>query len=1474
MATGISCPNKASQEWKDLVEEVGEDKAYEQFIQNDFEIPPVWRQTNEEGLNQAINQFLSNIGVTVKQVREITNRDGEVIGANAMADLLYKTIQVVEGKTKVDTLPEEAAHFLVATLRGSVLYNSMYNDVHKYDIYKDVLREYSGQYGNDTVKLREEAMAKIIGSIIVDNFTDPKLQNRANGWWNAVIEYLKGVFRLGGKEELYNQIEDHAPFSEAADLILNNKIESWNYTPSRENDEFFQLNNQEQNTIVQAIENNLGRGSLSLKGERYNLTRPDGTEKPIANRVSDRIKQATEKRGFMERTPQEKISDAVRGKFGTLGHADVENILKRIIAIQDGKIVPAKTENLGAAMYKTLESYFDKFVKSFPEGTRFLPEMMVYDEKADEAGTLDLPVVLPTGELDIYDWKFQEFKGKKDSKQISQWKKENWNKQLGRYEEILKKVYGVKTVRRKRVIPIEATYENNVLTKIKLGPNEIQNFTKNTEHLKPVPMYSEMTGDERLDRLLEDLLRQKEDLQKAKPSNMTDDAKRTAFYEQRKIKLQEIEKAIQDIQLTNDIQSYVKRGTRQIKDINDTGIRNLTEEQLHNAYKNVQFYGQRLVIVLGDLAKDKTKEYNSDLNNLVAESQILQGELTNEFIRRSKETHGDDIDTPQSGTGFWTRTMRTLSQQNHPVLKAFYRLVQGSKLKTREQLTVLRNDIRDKVEALETYQRGKGITGNSIFDFMLDKTGKVVKLAAKYSPEFYRQRDEQQQKLQNGTKAEQGVALQWLRDNTIFDEERYEKAYEEHRKQSEKFFKNYDKPAEAVKRALKDFESKYGDNSTGHRNKNNYYIRPKEDFYSEGYKEIQANKPLKEFYDLFVENTQLYRKIIGQPYDARFVWNVRKDMVDSIAENGLKSFDAMGHLNDTFNFTPGLRDGNVDPQTGEATNSLPTYYLEGVESARQSTDLGRVLYMAGAMAYNYKHMAEIEDSSKSLEIILRNSEEVLTNNNGEDIVNKVTNRLQKVIGSSDTIEQYKDYMNYYIYDIKNKTKDYKINVLGREVSGLATYNFINKMFVGKALAMNPLSIVANSVGGDWNVRIIGAGKRFFDTKDYNSSLLQLGTRDKKAYSIVGFLDLLDGENTFTKSNNLSVNNLTKYATYENLFIGQKAGDYAIRNSVGLSMFKGHTVENGKVVRIKDRKKGATSLYDMLSIEDGQLKGTDVISTEELNKFRNKILKVTEDILGNNSRDDIRIANLTLMGRALMSFRSWIPRTIDSRYGELRESEDINEYELGRYRSFWNQIVTKQWAPLLLDLIKNYGTFGYSDFGNATRERAKELYREALIKNPNLKLTEEEYIEIHIANLKANTTEAIIVTAMLGMLMAVKPNPDDDKDDISAVRKYIVRQMDRNMSELLFYYNPNEFNKMLKSPIPITRAFSDMLNLMMDLPKEGIGRAIGDAEMVKEARPMRHALRIFPLLNGLENTYSMFDEDYDKGNDDNYGGKKR
>ena len=119
-------------------------------------------------LEETMKIFLTINGIDYRAVDKIMY-EGEKIEARAKADILLKTVEIIEGKALIDTLPEEAAHMFIEMIGGennpAVKY--MINDVKKTDVYKQVFQEYEIIYkGNETL-IAKEAIGKIIATEIV-----------------------------------------------------------------------------------------------------------------------------------------------------------------------------------------------------------------------------------------------------------------------------------------------------------------------------------------------------------------------------------------------------------------------------------------------------------------------------------------------------------------------------------------------------------------------------------------------------------------------------------------------------------------------------------------------------------------------------------------------------------------------------------------------------------------------------------------------------------------------------------------------------------------------------------------------------------------------------------------------------------------------------------------------------------------------------------------------------------------------------------------------------------------------------------------------------------------------------------------------------------------------------------------------------------------------------------------------------------
>lgn len=202
--------NKSSNEVPDYVKDLKKMFQLDENIDN----------TPNEELDHSMNNFLSAIGVTTKIVDSIKDRTGMKIPAIAMADLSRWTLDVMEGKSNITTLPEEAAHFYVAMLdENSGLYKSMYNNIVNYPIYAKTIELYKEKYNNDEKMLREEAIGKLIADRIVNGVADESLSIRqkeqVNNWWTKLWSTIKDLFRKTNED----------PYTKSAYDILTTNVE-------------------------------------------------------------------------------------------------------------------------------------------------------------------------------------------------------------------------------------------------------------------------------------------------------------------------------------------------------------------------------------------------------------------------------------------------------------------------------------------------------------------------------------------------------------------------------------------------------------------------------------------------------------------------------------------------------------------------------------------------------------------------------------------------------------------------------------------------------------------------------------------------------------------------------------------------------------------------------------------------------------------------------------------------------------------------------------------------------------------------------------------------------------------------------------------------------------------------------------------------------------------------------------------------
>ena len=281
-------------------------------------------------LDKKLKTLMTAAGINYQAVKEITDKNGNKIDAIAVSDFALKTIKVIEGKARLDTLPEEVAHFYVAALpKDSIIYRVMYDKVTSYPEYKRVVMEYGELYNNDEKLLREEAMGKLIANGIVNNFADSKHKS----WFDKVWEWIKSKLGIFQSERLENDL-----FFESGKNILEGGLKKTDLV----GESMYQLDTPNKTIASQIVSksNKFEKRLVSnqdIKGIAKKYLDQSGkteryvdkeTGKLISKRVTDaQTKMFVDKMGLQKSEEINSTPDnVIKRDTGTLVHATVDAI--------------------------------------------------------------------------------------------------------------------------------------------------------------------------------------------------------------------------------------------------------------------------------------------------------------------------------------------------------------------------------------------------------------------------------------------------------------------------------------------------------------------------------------------------------------------------------------------------------------------------------------------------------------------------------------------------------------------------------------------------------------------------------------------------------------------------------------------------------------------------------------------------------------------------------------------------------------------------------------------------------------------------------------------------------------------------------------------------------------------------------------------------------------------------------------------
>lgn len=1428
---------------------------------------PYYQITNEDlkisnvdsfKIQNKMRNLLIDLGIEYDPFTEIRDKDGKLLDVIAIANITEKIIKVVENKMDVTTLPEEAAHFFVKMLgKNNVLYKQMMNKITSYKLYDDVVKEYFKTYNGDLELLKEEAIGKLISRYIINNevgeeviSVDKKEVEVVNKWWNNVWTKIKNIFN----KLTQSQKDDIDPFFKIArDMATGNISVLENINLTDEEGEFYQLTNNQPNKIQQEILDSILNVQVDLV--KVKKTDSTGVEKnsytyklnEIKESVTQKITRLGKKFDKVRTSEQEK-EDSSKALFGNKIHDTIDNIAKRILMNDSAVQVENFTGNDN--VYKVLEKYVKEIKTEYDQlypGTIFLTEVMITDKK-NLAGTFDFLAIRPDGTVDILDWKTRSYTERdKQNQGMPYFQREKYLKQIGEYKRLLVENYGVQKFGRMRLIPIDIELTGSKIDKlqnvqpglrsIKIAGKE-QIGKEGIEYLTPIPSVEETTGNEELDNIVKTLTKIQNDLDNIRESDLN----KRDILEKRK---QALVAAAREILIKGTFKAYVSSIKTEIANIekllkDDTEVDIAQLDEYYRLLEHISQINTGAALSSTSLDEKISQEDEKAVNEVsMKASKIKKGleqKIKKELSKIAAERNVEDLYQPSKEIGAVARLFSAISTIDNPVFKTFWKLLQKQQSDMKRSL----DEKLSKIYELTDKVREEQGSSNTFAKIINDKKDGLIR---KRSKEFF-------DKLKE---ARANKDIKWLKENLeIKDPEALKKYLEEVRKSIKARVYNDDAQKNNIERErrLRAFNEKMDlfNHESAWTRADNYYLKFKdvETWNSSEWNLLNngSNTALLDFYNYWTESMDEYKKFLPVDIYNNFLPNIEKNLIDQMMSSG--GIKGMGYsVSDMFEYKSREGYGVIDPFTGDYEKRVPIYYHGELDPNLRSLDLGAVLGAYSKMALNYKYMSDIEGVSRSLRTQLAASKQYKTQPNGDVVMSNGNPLLVDI--NAETITAFDDLMNYYVYGIKLKGGEHTFKWGDKEYSMERLAKGGMSWLSAKSLGLNWISAISNMTGQMTNVYYQATRGKYFTRKQFGSAITDISTANGIAWSAIESFDLLGESDAYTRIKKLSVSKIVGKLDSNFLYAFLRAGDKAAQYTLLVSILKGNKIEDGKLVKSSTED----SIYSKLKITDDKLNLDEVLTQDQFDLIRAKVQRLSEATTGMSSRNNINTMNLTLMGSILMQFRRWIPFSASERFGGTYYDEDLEAYHKGKYMTFFQSIISKQFLPLAKEL--------FTGFGTDTRAKAKEMWLSELKRNPNLKITEEEYYQLHVENLKAMMAELQIIVGFAIALFSISRAFDDDKDKPTVMLKIFNRTYD----ELGFFLIPSNMTSILKSPIPIVSFVNDIFKLFENMMGEAFYTAIQDEKGMRRMRPTKYFMKLFPITNEIDKTFDLLNVLKDK-----------
>lgn len=1452
----------------------------------------------------------------------------------------------------------------------------------------------------DIPRLKEEAMGKVLAETLIfkneGGVERPENLKKSLTWWERIVQWFKSLFQkpgfspfgeaaeqilagenIGTKEDIEGspQVQDLIARVRAKPIRKSSLIASG---PSNQLIPLLydQLNGSTYDSTVELVLNGdrelaedildygrlfLQKGSPDPQTELYNslieqgkrISRPVGDEgkykigdKDISKRVTDASKRWFERIfGDKEITKSEyqKAVDDLKKESGTAGHKDMEHAFHTLVDDQgymranplEEEYVPITNTDI----YNTLRKNLQERLASFPEGTRFLSEIVVYDPKRDVAGTMDFLAIEKTGKVSILDWKFMDL-DINNFTDVPWYKKKAFRLQIAEYKRILADTYGVKlnNFAQTKAIPIRGIYAYRrrddgkkypILSSIEIG--EVNVKLEKTDYLLPVALETETTGDPKLDAIIRKLNGLAENIEGRKVKSFEE---KFAKAEQ----LQAIEKAIRHLQIKNSVNPLLAQA-----DVFNKDVRVLIEQ--FKVLENKDFgtlpksvlseYARRLVDDFDDLRvyadldnetkhlyQGKTDEESKSLKKrtyeVVAAARDVLADLKdviNAFGEKAANAKGEfNIADPEVAVSGNRRMFNETSKLPTSTIRTLYEYRREAQNRADLQTSQENQELLLLNEEYTKLAKSKGLNKKNFFS-LITKNDKN-ELLDQYQKDFYKE-------VRRAAK-EKDIA--WIKENVDIEAYKAKLAEEVERKEELINARPWDE--EKKNAEISRMKSQYSttdDASYGwFLHKKLLRLFPLQKWESQEWQELHKpeNRAALDLYNWVIRINEKADEAGYLPQGIGksprvFLPVVPQSLMESLLTGGKP--DVMERWMTLFTVDEDtIGYGSIDKVTGKIVNKIPRYFISDTEK-QLSTDLVKNLALYNEFVNKYKEISDIEGIVLALGAVERNKGSIITSFFGKPKFNKETNTFETIESNERNANLYERQVSTLIYGQKYVADEKFDQMLGnageifkrvnsmigfkmfpesftdQQLSMNKSIDTLNNFFQMKTLGLSALPALSNYIGGNLQIAI-NAG-RYFTKVEAGKAELRLmgaaisGEQGRKLIAAMKYFIPFTRDVNRDLMKQLSITPLTNHGIQDFLMVLMRLGDRAIEGTIFTALMDNAILIDGKIHNAREYVRNSDEYRERynngtLKEQEGEFQkkvdellekhsllsqiqigkddvvtipGVDPLSPDVF-AIRDLAKALSKRAVGNMSQEEVRGVSQNIMTNSMMIFKNWLPALLDTRYGALKYSSDIESYEWGRMRT-----MARILAQDGLKGIKNMynavkGTEGGIESLNRLYEYKKEKYYQQTGKE--LKMTKEEFYDLVRGNIRQQAKDLLITLSALSAFILVKVTPPDEDEDpaVKNWHKFMHRAIDKISDEVSLYYSPISFQQIVNGTIfPSLSIFLDFSTLLKRFTTEMYGIAF-DQEVAEENQVLKYVMRSFPITSQMASYMPLYAPD--------------